>query len=69
MQNQSSSPGKIRRLQTAASPQGIFRILAIDHRGVLLKMMDRDAHGRVPAGRVTRLKLDVVRGLARWPPP
>ena len=55
------TPGKIRRLQTAASPAGVFRILAIDHRGVLLKMMDRSGRGDVPAERVTQLKLDIVR--------
>jgi tagatose 1,6-diphosphate aldolase len=59
--NQPFMPGKIRRLQTAASAEGVFLILAIDHRGVLLKMMDREGHGQVPAERVTKLKLDVVR--------
>jgi tagatose 1,6-diphosphate aldolase len=59
MKNRRLTPGKVRRLQTAASSAGVFRILAIDHRGVLLRMMDRD--GRVPAERVTQLKLDVVR--------
>jgi tagatose-1,6-bisphosphate aldolase len=58
------SPGKVRRLQAASSPAGVFRILAVDHRGVLLKMMDPDGDGRVPADRVTRLKLDVVGRLA-----
>ena len=53
--------GKFRRLQTAASPAGVFRILAIDHCGVLLRMMDPDGGGQVSAVRVTRLKLDVVR--------
>ena len=38
----------------------MFRILAIDHRGVLLKMMDRDGRGQVSAEHVTQLKLDVV---------
>jgi tagatose 1,6-diphosphate aldolase len=61
MNNPRLTPGKIRRLQTAASPAGVFRILAVDHRGVLLKMMDRDGRGDVPAERVTELKLDIVR--------
>jgi tagatose-1,6-bisphosphate aldolase len=61
MENWRLTPGKIRRLQSAASPAGVFRILAIDHRGVLLRMMDPGGGGRVPAERVTQLKLDVVR--------
>ena len=61
MNNQRLTLGKVRRLQTAASPGGVFRILAIDHRGVLVKMMDRKGRGHVPAERVTQLKLDVVR--------
>jgi tagatose 1,6-diphosphate aldolase len=61
MMNRRLTPGKLRRLQTAASPAGVFRILAIDHRGVLLRMMDPHGGGHVPAERVTRIKLDVVR--------
>ncbi len=61
MNKQRLTHGKFRRLQTAASPAGIFRILAIDHRGVLLRMMDRQGRGHVAPERVTQLKLDVVR--------
>ena len=61
MESRRLAPGKIRRLQTAASPAGVFRILAIDHCGVLLRMMNPDGDGHVPAQLVTRLKLDVVR--------
>jgi tagatose 1,6-diphosphate aldolase len=63
MTHRRPTPGKVRRLQTASSPAGVFRVLAIDHRGVLLKMMDRNGLGSVSAGRVTELKLDVVRHL------
>jgi tagatose-1,6-bisphosphate aldolase len=63
MNNPRLTPGKIRRLQTAASPEGVFRILAVDHRGVLLRMMDRDATGHVPPECVTQLKLDIVRAI------
>jgi tagatose 1,6-diphosphate aldolase len=61
MANRRLTPGKVRRLQTAASPAGVFQILAIDHCGVLLKMMGRGDGSQVPADDVTRLKLDVVR--------
>jgi tagatose 1,6-diphosphate aldolase len=61
MENRRLTPGKIRRLQTAASPAGVFRILAIDHCGVLLRMMGRGDAGLVPAKDVIELKLDVVR--------
>ncbi len=61
MDNRRLTPGKIRRLQTASSPAGVFRILAIDHCGVLLRMMDPSGCGQVSAERVTQLKLDVVR--------
>ena len=50
MGNRGLTSGKIRRLQTAASPAGVFRILAIDHCGVLLRMMDPGGGGNVPAG-------------------
>ena len=60
MNRQNLTPGKVRRLQTAADAAGVFRILAIDHRGVLLRMMDPEGRGQVPAERVTQLKLDVV---------
>jgi tagatose 1,6-diphosphate aldolase len=56
--------GKVRRLQTTAGDRGEFRILAIDHRAVLRKMMDPAGDGRVLAERVTRFKLDVVRRIA-----
>ena len=61
--NRSLTPGRLRRLQTAAGPEGVFRILALDHRRVLLNLMDPDGGGRVPAGRITELKLDLVRRL------
>src|SRR3990172_11365488 len=61
MQTRRLTPGKVRRLKTAASPAGVFRILAIDHRGVLLRLMDREGRGHVSAHRVTQLKLDILR--------
>jgi len=54
---------KLRRLQSAASPRGVFRILAIDHRGALLRMMDSHRDSQAAPERVTRLKLDIVRAV------
>jgi tagatose 1,6-diphosphate aldolase len=61
MKNRRLAAGKVRRLQTTADDRGVFRVLAIDHRAVLVKMMDPGGGGNVPPERVTRLKLDVVR--------
>lgn len=63
MTNKGLSLGKLRRLHTAASASGVFRILAIDHRAVLLRILDRNGHGDVPAHRVTQFKLEVARTL------
>lgn len=52
------------RMCAAASPAGIFKILAVDHRRVLLKLMDPEGDGNVPSHRVTEFKLDVVRAVA-----
>ena len=57
------SPEKHRRLRAAASPAGIFKILAVDHRRVLIKLMDRGGRGDVASQRVTDFKLDVVRAV------
>lgn len=53
-----SDAGRIRRLRTASSPTGVFQVLALDHRRVLLKMMGPDGH--VSAEHVTQLKLDIA---------
>ena len=57
---------KLRRLQAVSSAAGVFRILAADHRGVLLKMMDQRGDGSVSADRVSGLKLDIVRQVSPY---
>ncbi len=55
---------KHEQLEAAATGAGVFRILAVDHRGALLKLIDRDGAGHIAPERVTNLKLDLVRALA-----
>lgn len=57
----SLTPGKIRRLQTATSPRGIIKILAIDHRDVLLEMLDPENPYAIADNEVTDFKLDILR--------
>ncbi|MBI3243172.1 MAG: tagatose 1,6-diphosphate aldolase [Chloroflexi bacterium] len=58
------SPGRIRGLQASAAPQGIFTILAIDHRDALRVMLDAHTPESVPASQLTELKLAITRCLA-----
>jgi len=58
------SPGKIRGLQACATPEGIFAILAVDHRDALRAIIAPDAPASVSAARLTEVKLAVVRHLA-----
>jgi tagatose-1,6-bisphosphate aldolase len=58
------SPGKIRALQTTSTPEGIFTILAIDHRDSLRVLLSPDRPEDVPSPRLTDLKLDIVRHIA-----
>ncbi len=53
--------GKIRALDTLSDANGIFHILAIDHRDSLRVLMDPDQPEKVPAESITDLKLAIVR--------
>ncbi len=57
-------PGKVRALQSNATPSGVFTILALDHRDSLRVMLDPKAPDDVPATRLTELKLAITRRLA-----
>jgi tagatose 1,6-diphosphate aldolase len=57
------SPGKIRGLAATSSPNGIFTILAIDHRDSMRVVLDpNDPHG-LPATALTDVKLGLLREL------
>ena len=58
------SLGKLRRLQQAATPEGAFAVLAIDHRGPLRRALAKV--GGVPdvEAALVELKTDIVRALA-----
>ncbi len=58
------SLGRARALQASASANGVFTILAIDHRDALRVMINRADPASVPADMLTAIKLDVVRHLA-----
>lgn len=54
-------PGKVRALRATANENGIFTILAADHRDSLKQMMNAEDLNVVPAADVTALKLDITR--------
>ncbi len=59
----SLTPGKIRGLTATSSPNGIFTILAIDHRDSMRVVLDpNDPHG-IPAAALTDVKLGLLREL------
>ncbi|MCG8352533.1 MAG: tagatose 1,6-diphosphate aldolase [Chloroflexales bacterium] len=58
------SPGKIRALQTASTKNGIFNILAIDHRDSLRIVIDPDHPEVVSAASLTTLKLAIIEQIA-----
>ncbi|MGI9456957.1 MAG: tagatose 1,6-diphosphate aldolase [Aeoliella sp.] len=55
--------GKWRRLQQTASERGAFSILAIDHRGPLLRALQQEISEDVTNETLTALKQDVVGAL------
>lgn len=57
------SPGKMRGLQSCATPEGVFAILAADHRDSLRAIIAPGAPHTVPAARLTEVKLALVRHL------
>jgi len=56
--------GKIRGLQQIASPDGIFTICAMDHRGSLQSMIDEDEPGEVSYQEMVERKLELCSTLA-----
>lgn len=58
------SPGKVRALQTTSTRDGIFKILAIDHRDSMRVLIDPDNPAGVPAAQLTEIKLTVIRHIA-----
>jgi tagatose-1,6-bisphosphate aldolase len=57
------SPGKARGLAAASTEQGVFTILAVDHRDSLRTVLAPDAPSTVPAEEMTAVKLDLLRML------
>ncbi len=60
------SPGKARSLQTASTPDGIFKILAIDHRDSLRVIINPDNPASVPSSTLTELKLTIIEHIAPY---
>lgn len=58
------SIGRRRALQACSTPQGIFTILAADHRDALRVMVKHDAPASVMAQTLTGIKLAIVGALA-----
>ena len=56
--------GKIRGLQQIASPDGIFTICAMDHRGSLQSMIDEENPGEVSYQEMVERKLELCSTLA-----
>ncbi len=57
------SPGKIRGLTTISNSQGIFTILAIDHRDSMRAVLNPGAPEDIPAGEITAVKLWLLEAL------
>ena len=57
------TPGKIRRIQTLSDDNGLFKILALDHRDAMRVMIDPENPNGVPASSLTENKLAVLRGV------
>ena len=58
------TPGKARGLASASTDEGVFTVLAIDHRDSLRVVLAPDDPDSVRAAEITALKLDLLRGLA-----
>jgi tagatose 1,6-diphosphate aldolase len=54
------SPGKIRGLAATSSPEGIFKVLAIDHRDSMRVFLDPDDPRGIPASTLTDVKLGLL---------
>lgn len=58
------TPGKVRGLAATSTSEGVFCILAIDHRDSLRVVLDPSDPDSIPAGALTEIKLDLLGGLA-----
>ncbi len=63
MSRQTLTQGKIRGLDTTSSPEGIFTVLAIDHRNSLRVIPDPEDPSGIPASRLTGVKMGLLRQL------
>lgn len=64
MTKRSLSIGKIRGLQATSSPEGIFTILAFDHRQSFAKLISSVEQEAVQYGTIAAAKMQVVKSLA-----
>ena len=64
MLENSLSIGKVRGLAATSTPEGVFTILAFDHRQSFVKMLNPNAPQAVTYTEVVAAKSDVVRALA-----
>jgi tagatose 1,6-diphosphate aldolase len=55
------TPGKVRGLAATSSPEGVFRVLAIDHRDSLRVEISPNEPEAVSRATITGLKLDLLR--------
>ena len=60
------SIGKIRGLQQIASPDGILAMCAMDHRGSLRSMIDKEHPGEVDYEEMVEHKLELCSSLAKY---
>ena len=58
------TPGKVRGLAASSSADGIFKVLAIDHRDSLRVIIDPGDPAGIAASSLTEVKLDLIRHLA-----
>lgn len=58
--------GKLRGLQQVASPDGIFTICAMDHRGSLRSMINKENPGEVSYEEMVERKLELCSSLAKY---
>lgn len=54
------TPGKVRGLTATSTPDGIFTILAIDHRDSLRVVLDAEAPESISASHLTEVKLELL---------
>lgn len=57
------SAGKVRGLSASSTREGIFRILAVDHRDSLRVVLDPDEPDSVEPGALTNTKLELIAAL------